>query len=102
MDINLLVVNVGNTRLGIGVFASGELRHTARVAISEKTAWPQAISDAWKLIAGSPNAAVAAAGVNPALVEPLQHAIREQTGLSAQWVGRDLELPIEVKTDAPG
>jgi type III pantothenate kinase len=102
MDINLLVVNVGNTRIALGVFAAGELRHTARVAVEDKTAWPQAIADAWKLLDNTQNPGICAASVNPALVEPINHAIHEKTGRNPEWVGRDIEMPIEVRTDNPG
>jgi type III pantothenate kinase len=102
MDINLLVVNVGNSRLAIGVFSAGELRHSVRVAAADKTAWPRAIADAWKLIADGVSPAVAAASVNPALVDPLEQIIQKETGRKIEWVGRELEMPIDVRTDAPG
>jgi hypothetical protein len=31
MDINLLVLNLGNSRLGIGAFAAGNLEYVARI-----------------------------------------------------------------------
>jgi hypothetical protein len=36
MEINLMVLNVGNTRLAVGVFAAGELEHVTRVGLDEK------------------------------------------------------------------
>jgi type III pantothenate kinase len=101
MDINLLVLNAGNSRLAVGVFSAGELRRAVRVETADPTAWPEAIADAWRLIAQTPRPAIAAASVNPALREPLDQIVKHQTGQGVQWVGRDLELPIDVLTEEP-
>jgi type III pantothenate kinase len=101
MDINLLALNVGNSRLAIGVFVAGGLEQVVRLPHTDRAAWPQAISTAWKLIEGRPRPAVAAASVNPAILEPLEHVVSQQTGEKTQWVGRELDLPIGVLTDAP-
>ena len=45
--------------------------------------------------------AVAGASVNPPLLEAVEHAAGLATGTAVQWVGRDLDLPIEVKTAVP-
>jgi type III pantothenate kinase len=101
MDINLLALNVGNSRLALGVFAAGELIYTARIAHDQRSDWPGRIADAWSKISETPDAAVAGASVNPALLEAVEHAVEQQTGKSIQWVGSDLDIPIPVKTDAP-
>jgi type III pantothenate kinase len=101
MDINLLVLNVGNSRLAIGTFIAGELHSAARVAHDKRSEWPQAIATAWNVL-GGPDAAVAAAGVNPPLIEPLEHVVEQVTKQSIQWVGKQIDLPIGVLTDAPG
>src|SRR4051794_34665987 len=102
MEINLLVLNLGNTRLAIAVFAAGELEYQTRIPHAQRADWPAAIREAWARIADRETPAVAAAGVNPPLVEPLEQAVRDATGgQSVQWVGRELELPIKVLTDQP-
>jgi type III pantothenate kinase len=101
MDINLLTLNLGNSRLAVGVFASGELQSVVRLPLAERAAWPAAISTAWKSISGFQRPAIAAAGVNPKLLGPLDQLVTEQTGQKPQWVGRDLELPIGVLTESP-
>jgi len=102
MEINLLVLNLGNTRLGIGVFRAGELQQTTQIPHASRGDWPAAIGEAWKLIEGQENAAVAASSVNPPLEEPLVHAVERATGKRVEWVGKDLELPRAVATEAPG
>lgn len=101
MDINLLVLNLGNSRLGIGVFSAGSLEYAARVANENRADWPGRIADAWKQIASREGAAVAAASVNPPLIEPLEHVVHQATGQKVLWVGKDIDLPIKVLTDPP-
>src|SRR5688572_14964232 len=80
MDINLLVLNVGNSRLSMGVFVGGELQYSTRVAHALRGEWPARIVEAWDKIKGYDAPAVAAASVNPPLVEPLEHAVKQATG----------------------
>ena len=47
MDINLLALNVGNSRLSIGVFAGGELQYTARIPHAQRGEWEARIREAW-------------------------------------------------------
>ena len=101
MDINLLVLNVGNSRLSIGVFVAGELQYSTRVAHAQRGEWAARIAEAWEKIKGHDAPAVAGASVNPPLVEPLEHAVKQATQQDVQWVGRDIDLPIKVLTDEP-
>src|SRR4051794_34860331 len=101
MDINLLVVNVGNSRLSIGAFVAGELDHVVRVPNTDREAWRAALSEGWKKIEGRENRGVCGATVNPPVSEPLEHAIEQITGTRVQWVGREIDLPTKVLTEAP-
>src|SRR5690349_4126707 len=102
MEINLLVLNLGNSRLGIGVFSAGELEYSTRLPHAQRGDWAAAIREAWRRIADRTQPAVAAAGVDPPLVAPLEQAVREAAGgQHVQWVGRDLDLPIKVLTEQP-
>ncbi|MDB5171882.1 MAG: coaX [Phycisphaerales bacterium] len=100
MDINLLVLNVGNSRLAIGVFIAGELRQVKRIPHTQRADWTGVIADAWQQLAGA-DAAVVAASVNPALNEAIEHAVEQAAGRDVLWVGRDIDLPIPVQTDEP-
>jgi len=101
MDINLLVINVGNSRTAIGVFVGGALEHVARVAHEDRTNLPIQITDAWNKIKDLEDPSVAGASVNPAVMESIEHAVSQATGAKVQWVGSDLDLPIKVLTDSP-
>ena len=101
MDINLVTLNVGNSRLAIGVFIAGKLEYTSRIGHDQRADWPGKIADAWARIADLDEPAVAGASVNPPLIESLEHVVAQVCGCKVEWVGRDLDLPIKVLTDKP-
>jgi type III pantothenate kinase len=102
MDINLMVVNVGNSRLAMGVIVAGNLTYVSRTPHAQRADWGGKIAEAWRHLAETPGAEVAGAGVNPELVEPLERVVMEQTGRPVQWVGREIDLPVRVLTEQPG
>ncbi len=101
MDINLMVLNVGNSRLAIGVFVAGNLQYVSRVSVEHRHDWVGKIADAFSHIKDRPDAAVAAASVNPPLDEFLAHTVKEQTGRTTEWIGKNIDLPIKVLTEQP-
>jgi type III pantothenate kinase len=101
MEINLVVLNVGNSRLAVAPFRAGELGEVARVSLREPEKWAEAIGQAWKLIQGRENAAVVGASVNPDLDDAVEQTVLEVANRHVVWVGEDLELPIKVLTGNP-
>jgi type III pantothenate kinase len=101
MEINLLVLNVGSSRLSVGVFVGGSLEFSARIAHDNRSEWAPLLTRCWGMIQNRADAAVAGASVNPAMLEPIEHEAARITGTRVQWVGRDLDLPIPVRTDSP-
>src|SRR6476620_7874112 len=101
MDINLLVLNVGNSRLALGAFVEGQLEYSTRLSHEQRADWPGAIAQAWEKIRDREDPAIAGASVNPAMMEPVEHAVMQGTQTRVEWVGRDIELQIKVLTDAP-
>jgi type III pantothenate kinase len=99
MDINLLALSVGNSRLAVGVFAAGELRKVDRFSLADRDQWQAAIANDWSLLAGG--GAVAAASVNLPLNPTIEEAIRAVTGQSVQWIGHEIDIPIGVETQNP-
>jgi type III pantothenate kinase len=97
MEINLLVLNVGNTRLALGAFADSELTYTNRIELDRREDLQGAIVEAWAKV-NDPDADVVAASVNPALNEIVEHLAQQATGKPVQWVGQQIDLPIAVKT----
>ena len=101
MDINLLALSVGNSRLAVGVFVAGELRPVVRVPLAEREKCAAAVAEAWALIAEGDGHAIAGASVNPPVESALERMVLDATGQAIQWVGRDIELPIENRTREP-
>lgn len=101
MDINLLTLSLGNSRLALGTFLAGELNPAVRVAHGQRGDWAKAIAAEWAKIEKLEGGAVVAASVNPALEEPLEEAVSEATGRRVLWVGKDIDPPIKVLTENP-
>lgn len=101
MDINLLTLNVGNSRIAIGAFVAGKLEYVRRMPVSQREDFAGAIAEAWKHFEAATDVDVAGASVNPGVMEGVEHAVKQATGKSVEWVGREIDLPIEVKTNPP-
>ncbi len=101
MEINLVVLNVGNSRLGIGTFIAGEPGPVTRLTHAQRDAWSDQIAEAWKLIGGRDNAAIVASGVHPAMERAVDDIVADVASRRIVWVGKDLDLPIKVLTDEP-
>jgi type III pantothenate kinase len=101
MDINLLVLGAGNSRVAMGVFEAGELTYVTRIAHEQRSDWGGKIAAAWERVKGKDNASIAGASVNPVVMESLEHVVQETTGQRVEWVGRELDLPIKVRTEQP-
>jgi type III pantothenate kinase len=100
MEINLLTLNLGNSRLAIGSFIAGELGEVVRIPHGQRGDWEARLAEEWGRI-GSRDAAVVAASVNPTLEEALEQMVDRVTGRKVLWVGKDIELPIGDLTDEP-
>src|SRR5258706_6993576 len=101
MEINLLVVDAGNTRLGVGVSVAGEVQFVKRFNHDDKDQWPDVIREAWAKVEGHEEPAIAGASVNPAAMEALEHVVNQITGHKVDWVGREIDLPVRVLTEPP-
>lgn len=101
MDINLLVVSVGNTRTAVAAFVGGELTKVARVGNEDAGPVRVAIESAWQELKDLEGAEVAGATVNPGLAEQIEGLVKDVTGQRVAWVGAQLDLPIAVKTKEP-
>lgn len=101
MDINLLVLNVGNSRVAAGAFQAGELSAVQRAPLADKPAIESMLRSLWDTISGKENAAVAAASVNPAAAEQVEHIAAGVTGQKVDWIGKEIDLPMRVLTDPP-
>src|SRR5881394_2931100 len=101
MEINLVVLNLGNSRLAVAPFRAGEMGDVTRVEVNRPGDWAEPIRRAWAQIEGAENVAVVAASVNPKCEAELERVVGDVASRRVVWVGKDLELPIKVLTDEP-
>jgi type III pantothenate kinase len=101
MEINLVVLNLGNSRLAVSTFQAGELAAVVRVGVGEPDDWVDPIRKAWAQIDGRENAAVVAASVNPKLEAELERVVDDVAARGVVWVGKQIDLPIKVRTGEP-
>lgn len=101
MDINLMVIAVGNSRLHMGAFVAGELKHVRRLSRASHHDWPGQLAEVWSELAGASGAEVAGCCVVPGLLEQVEAVVKTATGQPVQWVGDEIELPISVLTKEP-
>ena len=96
-----MVLNVGNTRLAVGVFVAGELEKVQRAHFDERDKIEEIVRDAWSRIEGLDNACIVGASVNPAAMESVEHLVAGVCGEKVEWIGRDIDLPMRVLTEPP-
>ena len=101
MDLNLLALNIGNSRLTIGAFIAGKLQPVIRIYHEDKSDWPRRLADAWQLLGYNDGDEIAAASVNPPIAAEIEKAVLDATEQPIKWIGRDIELPIKVATENP-
>jgi len=101
LEINLLALNVGNSRLAVGAFVAGELKYVNRIPHTSRANWAGVIAEAWKHVSGRESPTIAGASVNPSVMEQLEHVVKQTTNQDIEWIGRDIDLPIKVLTDQP-
>jgi type III pantothenate kinase len=101
MEINLLVVAVGNSRLHVGVFVAGELKFVRHLARAQQQDWPAQLASVWAEIQGESNAEVVGCSVVPSLTPVVESAIKQSTGQAVRWVGKEIALPRPITTQRP-
>ena len=101
MEINLLTLDLGNSRLAMAPFMAGELGEVIRVPHGQRGDWEAKLTAAWARLSELEGSAVVAASVNPPLEAPLAQMVEKVTGRDILWIGKDIELPINVLTEEP-
>lgn len=101
MDINLLVLGVGNSRVHAATFVAGELKRVRHIPHAQQADWPSLLGELWDDVKGAGEAEVVGCSVVPDMNGPLNAAVREATGEEVQWVGTDIDLPMTVTTSEP-
>jgi len=96
--MGILAVDIGNSRIGLGIYEDGKSKDAAmRIAAADMaTQLPTAIRELLDRHS-DPIAHAAIASVVPAAVEPVAEEIRRALGMEAEIVGRDIPIPLEMR-----
>ncbi len=99
MAVNLLTVNVGNTRTEVGAFVSGDLEARVSVAHDLPRELAAALRDAAAALEGAENAVAYLASVNDAEADRVRPLIHRAADLPVCRMERDISVPIGRKLD---
>jgi type III pantothenate kinase len=99
MSVNLLTINVGNTRTQLGVFVSDNLLEQARIAHGDTAALQTAVRDLWSHIASENEPAVYLASVNDKQAVAVEAVVQEITGQPVERMEDDINIPIGRQLD---
>lgn len=91
---SLLAIQVGNTRVQVGLFLDGRLEESKRFAKEDLPAIVEESASMWSRIKGDEQPAVLLASVNDATAGPLQSMLEDQLGTDLYRIGEDIPVPI--------
>lgn len=94
----LLAIDIGNTRIGLGIWDGDGLHDSRRIAVNRPGEHRAAIEEVWRAINGG-RRAVVIGSVNPPCTPPVQKLVEDISGLAALRVRDDLPLPMPVDVD---
>ncbi len=95
----LLVIDIGNTSIALGIWDHGEIRAADTVACSEFDSIRKLIADQWKALGSSKR--IVACSVVPARLAQLKSIAADVAGEDVLVVGEDLPVPIDAKIEKP-
>ena len=97
----LLVIDVGNTRVGMAVSDSDGVHDVRRVAARERDNWRSALTDTWSAVGASGERAVVISSVSPDLGREVFDVAGEVCGVAPLRVRDDLPLPLPLEVENP-
>jgi type III pantothenate kinase len=101
MNVNLIAINIGNTRTRVGTFVAGKLEFSQALENADlQEQLPPLLTRGWDLIESADGATVVLASVNPAGEKQVRELVRQTlAGAPLQRVERDLPIPIGRQLD---
>jgi type III pantothenate kinase len=95
----VLAIDIGNTRIHLAAVRGDEVVGEQSFAVSDLENFRRAVQNLWDEMAIPKK--VAAASVNPDVLEKVEAAVRETVRQPVMSVGRDLPLPIDADLPKP-
>lgn len=96
---SLLAVQVGNTRVQLGLFDEQSLDRSFRFPNDDIAAIVAEAARLWEEIRDQPQAAIMLASVNDKVAKPLQSMLEDQLGAEIYRIGDDIPVPIGESLD---
>jgi type III pantothenate kinase len=97
----LLVIDIGNTRIGLGTWDPDGIHDVVRVPTARPGAWAEAVEKAWSSSQGAGQRSVVLASVAPDQTRRVSPVIEEVCRTEALWIPEDLPLPLKIDVDQP-
>ncbi|MHC4220503.1 MAG: type III pantothenate kinase [Planctomycetota bacterium] len=97
--LNLIAVNVGNSRTQIGRFLDGDLAECRRLDNGKRAEIAQQVFAWWRDMAKLPQASVLLASVNDETAAQLTATLEDQLSIEVYRVGEDVPVPIGRQLD---
>jgi type III pantothenate kinase len=94
----LLAIDIGNSRIGLGIWDGDGLHDARRIHIDRPGEHRTAIEETWRAMNGA-RKAVVIGSVNPQCTPKVQSLVEEISGLAALRVRDNLPLPIPLDLD---
>lgn len=96
----ILAIDVGNSRIGLGVWDGDGLHDARRVDAAAPAHWREVVEPLWDLTRGN-RRAVVVSSVNPRAARGIEDLCEEAFSVSPIRVGRDIDLPMPLEIDNP-
>lgn len=97
----LLAIDIGNSRIGLGVWDEDGVHDVQRVAVAQPAAWSPALRRVWAATSAAERRAVVIGSVAPDQTRRLRPLIEEVCGVEPRCVRDDLPLPLPLEIDNP-
>ncbi len=98
--MNLLAINVGNTRVQLGAFIDGKLlEHETLAGAGDESAWPQAVKSLAKPLRDAGDFIALMASVNDALAGKITKIVEAELSIDVVRTERDVSIPIGRQLD---
>lgn len=100
MNVDVLAVNVGNSRTALGAFVQGRLASSETILNEESDeSIGQKLQRAYEPLRGRAEAAILLASVNPAMAQRVTRVAETRLGVTPRRVERDFKVPIGRQLD---
>lgn len=97
----LLVIDVGNSRVGVGVWDDDGLHDVRRVDARDEHAWRAVLAELWQSTAHAPRRAVVIGSVSPRTAAALAALVEDVCEVEPLRIRDDLPLPMPVEVENP-